>query len=55
MLRYKIEFIDGNSEKKILYVEVQDKKELKDWLQLLEKIGQAKKILKYERKTSIIE
>jgi hypothetical protein len=55
MLRYKIEFIDGNSENKTLYVEVQNKKELKDWLQLLEKIGQAKKVLKYERKTSIIE
>lgn len=55
MLRYKIEFIDSNSEKKILYVEVEDKRELKDWLQLLEKIGQAKKILNYEIKTPIIE
>jgi hypothetical protein len=55
MLRYKIEFIDSGSKKKILYVEVQDKKELKNWLQLLEKIGQAKKIIGYERKTSIIE
>lgn len=55
MLRYKIEFIDGNSKKKTLYVEVQNKRELKDWLKLLEKIGRAKKILNYERKTSIVE
>jgi len=55
MLRYKIEYIDGDSDKKTLCVEVQDKKELKEWLVLLEKLTQAKQIIKYERKAQIIE
>jgi len=55
MLRYEIEFLDSDSNKKILHIEVQDKKELKEWLALLEKLGHTKQIIKYERKTSIIE
>tara|TARA_R110000824_G_scaffold116244_3_gene267618 strand:+ start:892 stop:1059 length:168 start_codon:yes stop_codon:yes gene_type:complete len=55
MLRYIIKYIDGDSDEKTLSVEVQDRRELKEWLVLLEKLTQAKQIIKYERKAQIIE
>lgn len=52
MVKYEIAFKDGNSDSRVLVVEVENKEEVGSWISLLKRMKFAKSITSCKRKNS---